>query len=305
MTGADIVALAETFTGRTTESAKMLTRANVCLREIYASHEFDFNIGLGSMVLEAIQTGLSLTFSNTIATFGGAATLQTSAYATGGWLNLASRSERYMVYASPNGGLLIRPAAKFTGTADATWFKTDWSLQQAGTSPDANSSVDFGRLIEITCDKSGLELEVITEGEYTRRYGTVDVGTTGEPRVCCMTTVLRSLNALTVVRELGVRLWPIPDARYTLNYKYRRVPTDITLTSSPELGSAQFHDTLAWGAAYLTRLDDADTTWQWFYQQYQKRIADLKWFHATPPNANQRALGPRDGNRSIDPKGWF
>ena len=302
MTGQDIVTLAETLTGRTSESTRMLARVNAIYRRVYSEHEFQFALNQQIITLTPRVKNLSVGFTDggSLVT-GGGATLASNVEAPGGWLDVPSKKQRYYI---TNGTVfvVIRPPATFTDTVTTHWFKTAFSLSRGGVALDFDGR-DFGRIKSVWQDDTQQYLTPVSESDYNRRFGTVDIDTVGPPQVYAQTMVDRH-NGSTMVKEPGILVWPIPDKEYFLNIKFFRVPTDLTLADTPLLGDARFHDILAYGAAYLTRLDDVDSTWQAFLSEYQRKLEQLVWAYGIAQNAPEDALGPRQGGSGAAQAGF-
>jgi len=58
----------------------------------------------------------------------------------------------------------------------------------------------------------------------------------------------------------------------------------------------RWNEALAFYAAYLSRLDDVDSTRLEFRAEYDNLVRQLVWNYKVTPNATEIALGPRSGS---------
>jgi len=314
MNGTDLVQMAQDLTGRTTDGDKMLRRINMILRQVMSRYDFKFMLkqtGFNIYPVEALTVSVEVesgVITNS-AYFGGSPPVK-----VGGYFFDDATEEIFSIRRALTSTAILDSVPSWqTGDRTGIFFRTDYSLENNAIDSynyDNATRRDYGKLQRIWCDDEANELDIVTEAEFARRYGRLDPRNTGQPRVCTVMSVLDrfdpigGLSGAGSIYSIGVRLYPITDATRRIGYTYYSVPPDITLTTSPTFLDTRFHDVLAWGAAYLTRLDDVDTSWQWIYQEYQNRLRDLVWQYGVEP-VSDRALGPRDVDRSASPKGWF
>lgn len=319
VTGQDLVDEAELLTGRTSESTKMLSRINIIQRKLWRSYEWDFAIDSRTLetdaLLDASQYTLSLTaFNSTPALISNGIVFGTNANdqarkSVGNWVYSVT-DDRFLKLGELAGGLgrlQGQSAGTTTSPFQGRWFRIDYSLENWAINNITMATAtrrNYGRFISARVEGDDSDLEIVTPNEWLKRVPQMDIAAVGRPKFATVTTNwvdLVKLNGVTAAQEKGtvLRVWPIPDASYPIHYSFHTTPENITLTSTPIPNDGQWHAALTFGAAWLTRLDDIDSTAREFKTEYEDAVSDLTMTYKVTPNVVEIARGPRQLSQGV------
>lgn len=124
-----------------------------------------------------------------------------------------------------------------------------------------------------------------------------DLSQTGIPRFYA----IQKINATTLL----IRLWPTPDAVYTLTIEGILAGTDMSADADVPGMPEDFHDMLVYGALAdeYPHLEKTDLA-LFNEQKFEKRLSDLKYFIAKSAYLRRVELGDPWGMWWLFPTGW-